>query len=132
MEKLKKMEKATQKNKINEEERLGKIKDPNLKEIFLILTSNKMLNSSKIKLNEEIESNLKQEVKEIFKDKIQEINEKFSELRKEGKDLGVLNFKLMMLPLKFKVFLSSYEKRDLENILKRIQEIEEEINKLNK
>jgi hypothetical protein len=126
------MEKATQKNKINEEERLGKIKDPNLKEIFLILTSNKMLNSSKIKLNEEIESNLKQEVKEIFKDKIQEINEKFSELRKEGKDLGVLNFKLMMLPLKFKVFLSSYEKRDLENILKRIQEIEEEINKLNK
>jgi len=126
------MEKEIQKNKRSEEGHLDKIKDPNLKEIFLILTSNKMLKPSRIKLDGEIESNLKQEVKEIFKDKIQEINEKFSELRKGGKDLGVLNFKLMMLPLKFKVFLSSYEKKDLENILKRIQEIEGDISKLNK
>lgn len=126
------MEKKIQKNKINEAGYLDRIKNPHLKEIFLILTSNKMLNPTKIKWNEDIESNLKQEVKEIFKDKIQEINDRFSEIRKSGKDLGVLNFKLMMLPLKFKVFLSSYEKKDLENLLKRIHEIEEDINKLNR
>jgi len=33
------------------------------------------------------------------------------------------------LPLKLKVFLATYEKKDLENILNRIDEIDKEIKK---
>lgn len=123
-------QKTTKNKATNENSIADRIKDPHIKEIFLILVSNKILNSAKIKLGEDIEASIKQEIKESINDKLQEMNELFSELRKSGIDLGVLNFKMMMLPLKIKMFLSTYEKKDLEILLKKIQEIEGEINTL--
>jgi hypothetical protein len=38
----------------------------------------------------------------------------------------------MILPLKIKVFLSTYEKKDAENIVKRIEDIEKEISSIKK
>lgn len=127
------MDQKIQKNETNKETSLiNKINNPELKEILLILTSNKIINLGKINPKGDIEENTKQGIKESLTDKFGGINEIFSELRKSGKDLGVLNFKLIMLSLKIKMFLSTYEKKDLENLLKRMQEIEAEINKLNK
>ena len=36
----------------------------------------------------------------------------------------------MMIPLKIKVFLATYEKKDAENLLRRMQDIEKEISKI--
>ena len=107
-----------------------KINDPHLKEVFSILSSKNIIDPKKINLRGDAESNIRQQIKDSLNDKNQNLNETFSELRKSGKDLGVLNFKLMILPLKIKMFLSTYEKKDLENLIIRIEEIETEINKL--
>ena len=101
---------------------------PNIKQILLFLISENVINQNKVRLIGDLENNIKQEIEESIKEKYENLNEKFSELRKSGKDLGVLNFKLVMIPLKIKVFLSTYEKKDIENILRRMQEIEKEIN----
>lgn len=106
---------------------IEKIKDLHLKESLLFLISKKIINTNKINWKGDFEKNLKQEIEESIKDKYKNINEIFSELRKSGKDLGVLNFKLMIIPLKIKIFLSTYEKKDAENMLKRMQDIEDEI-----
>jgi hypothetical protein len=137
MGKIKKMEKTmqimTQKKNLNKEiSAEDRIKDSKLKETVLFLSSKKIINLNKINFNNEFEKNLKQEIAESINSKYDDINNKTSDLRKNGKDTGVLNFKLMMIPLKIKVFLSTYEKKDAENVLRRIQEIENEIGKFKK
>lgn len=127
------MEQINQKNKINKISSYeDKIKDPKLKEIFLILKLSNLIKVNKINWNGEIEENIKQEIKESLQDKIKDLNDTFSELRREGKDLGVLNFRLMILPLKLKIFFSTYDKKDLENLLMKINNIENEIKKYKK
>jgi hypothetical protein len=131
--KKKKMQTKIQKNKISEDiSETEKIKDIHLKESLLFLISKKIINPNKINWKGDFEVNIKQEMGESIKEKYKDINEKFSEIRKSGKDLGVLNFKLMIIPLKIKIFLSTYEKKDAENILKRMQDIEDEINSIKK
>jgi hypothetical protein len=128
-----KMQQKTQKSKTNKEDNLlSKLKDNSLKECLLFLISESMVDVKKINLNGEIEENVKKDIEEAIKDKYKNIEENFSEIRKEGKDLGVLNFKLMIIPLKIKVFLATYEKKDAENVLKRMKEIEGELIKFKK
>lgn len=103
---------------------------PNIREIFRLFLSENIIDSKKIELSGEIENNLKQKIEDSIKDKYQNLNEKFSELRKAGTDLGVLNFKLMIVPLKIKVFLATYSKKDAENVIVRLKEIENEISKI--
>jgi hypothetical protein len=127
------MQIMTQKKNLNKEiSAEDRIKDSKLKETVLFLSSKKIINLNKINFNNEFEKNLKQEIAESINSKYDDINNKTSDLRKNGKDTGVLNFKLMMIPLKIKVFLSTYEKKDAENVLRRIQEIENEIGKFKK
>ena len=104
----------------------------NLKEILSFLVYEKFIDFKKVNKKGDFEKNIRQSIEEAFKDRYQNLNENFSELRKGGRDMGVLNFKLMMLPLKIKVFLSTYEKKDAENVLNRIKEIESEITKINR
>lgn len=99
----------------------------NIKEVLMLLIKENIIEVNKINKKGDFEKNIQQQIEESFKDKLQYINEEFSELRKGGKDLGILNFKLMIIPLKIKVFLSTYEKKDAENLLSRIKEIEKEI-----
>ncbi len=127
------MEIKTSKTKITKEEALEfKLKgiEKNLREVFLFFASEGLIDIRKIQINEEFENNLKQKINDYLKEKNQDLNERFSELRKKGEDLGVLNFKLVMIPLKIKVFMASYNKKDAENVLRRINEIETEINKI--
>jgi hypothetical protein len=127
------MQTKIQKNKVSKSiPPTEKIKDLQLKESLLFFISKKIIDPKKINWMGDFERNLKQSLEEAIKEKYKDTNERFSELRKSGKDLGVLNFKLMMIPLKIKIFLSTYEKKDAENILKRIEEIEGEINSIKK
>lgn len=126
-----KMEQKMQKikTKANKEDYLDKVKNPKLKEMVLILESKGIMKVKKINSEADAEEIIKQEMKDSLQNKIQDLNETFSELRKRGIDLSIFNFKLVILPLKLKVFLATYEKKDLENILKRIDEIDKEIKK---
>lgn len=102
----------------------------NVREIFLLFISENLIDLKKIEFKGDLESNIKQKIEDAIKDRYQNMNETFSELRKSGVDLGVLNFKLVMIPLKIKVFLATYEKKDAENVINRIKDIENEINKV--
>jgi hypothetical protein len=102
----------------------------NVREIFLLFISENLIDLKKIEFKGDLESNIKQKIEDAIKDRYQNMNETFSELRKSGVDLGVLNFKLVMIPLKIKVFLATYEKKDAENVINRIKDIENEINKI--
>ena len=126
-----KMEQKMQKikTKANKEDYLDKVKNPRLKEMALILESKGVMKVKKINSEADAEEIIKQEMKDSLQNKIQDLNETFSELRKRGIDLSIFNFKLVILPLKLKVFLATYEKKDLENILNRIDEIDKEIKK---
>jgi hypothetical protein len=125
------MQKKIQQNKPSKIDSLiEKIKDEHLKDILILLISKEIINPKKINWAGDFESNIKQEIEESVKEKYHDINDKFSELRKSGKDLGVLNFKLMIVPLKIKILLATYEKKDAENFIKRIEEIEKEINSI--
>ena len=126
-----KMEQKMQKikTKANKEDYLDKVKNPKLKEMALILESKGVMKVKKINSEADAEEIIKQEMKDSLQNKIQDLNETFSELRKRGIDLSIFNFKLVILPLKLKVFLATYEKKDLENILNRIDEIDKEIKK---
>jgi hypothetical protein len=117
------------KTKANKEDYLDKVKNPRLKEMALILESKGIMKVKKINSETDAEEIIKQEMKDSLQNKIQDLNETFSELRKRGIDLSIFNFKLVILPLKLKVFLATYEKKDLENILNRIDEIDKEIKK---
>jgi hypothetical protein len=125
------MEKKFQKSKNDSNfSSIEKIENPILKESLLYLISEKIVNKNKINWKGDFEKNVKQEIQESIDEKYKDINEKFSELRRSGNDLGVLNFKLMIIPLKIKIFLSTYEKKDAEIIIMRIKEIENEINSI--
>jgi len=102
----------------------------NVREIFLLFISENLIDLKKIEFKGDLESNIKQKIEDAIKDRYQNMNETFSELRKSGVDLGVLNFKLVMIPLKIKVFLATYEKKDAENVINRIKDIENEIYKV--
>jgi len=119
--------KKTKKENIEE-----KIKDltENIREILFLFISENFIDLKKVELQGDLESNIRQKIEDSIKDKYQNLNENFSEMRKAGTDMGVLNFKLMMVPLKIKVFLATYNKKDAENVIARIKEIENEIGKI--
>jgi hypothetical protein len=129
----KKMQTKVQTKKISEvTPSIESIKDLPLKESLLFLISKKIIDPKKLNWKGEYERNIKQGIEETIKEKYKDINYRFSEIRKGGKDLGVLNFKLMMIPLKIKIFIATYEKKDAENVIKRMEEIESEINSIKK
>jgi|WetSurMetagenome_2_1015567.scaffolds.fasta_scaffold172530_2 hypothetical protein len=133
MAEKKKIQVKIQDKKASEDfSQIEKIKDIHLKESLLFLISKKIINPNKINWIGDFEANVKQEMVDSIKDKYKDMNDISSELRKSGKDLGVLNFKLMMIPLKIKIFTATYEKKDAENIIKRIEEIESEIKSIKK
>ncbi len=101
-----------------------------MRNVFLYLVSEKIIDIKKIEFKGNSENYVKQKIEDSINEKYQILNERFSELRKSGVDLGVLNFKLITVSLKIKIFFATYDKKDAENLINRIKEIEKEINKL--
>lgn len=131
MENPKKMQQKNQKNPKENNSYLLDSMDNKLKETALFLSSKKYIDL-KITNREDIEEGTKKMIEESIKDKFHSLDELFSELRKKGKDLGVLNYKLMIIPLKMKVFLATFEKKDAENLINRFEEIQKELNTIKK
>lgn len=109
---------------LNKEE--YKIVDEKLKETLEFAKKNNLINlNTKIKFdnNLEAENYFKEELGNFLTDKYNDIHEQVSEIRKEGKEATVITFKLMMIPLKIKVFLATCEKKDFEKVLNMIDEV---------
>ncbi len=122
-------QKQTQQTKAskNQNEDLLNGMNKELREVTLFFSSNKYIDLNKLN-KKNIEESAKKAIEDSIKDKFHSLTEIFSELRKTGKDLGVLNYKLMIIPLKIKIFIATFEKKDAENLLNKIENIEKELN----
>jgi hypothetical protein len=118
--------------KIESAKKLIEIGDENLKETLNFVKSKNLIKlNSEIKFENapEIENYFKEELGNFLNEKYNDIHEKVSEIRKQGKEATVLTFKLMMIPLKIKMFLATCEKKDFEKVLNMIEEIKRDIPK---
>lgn len=112
---------------------LNKIRDENLREtLILINTSTKIPINYKTSLTEpkEIEEYFKEELESYLNEKYKDIYEKVSELRERGYDMMVWTFKLMAIPLKIKVFISTCDKKDFNRITHKINEINKGVSEI--
>jgi len=106
-----------------------KIEDEKLKETIEFVKSKNLVKlNPRIKFENYIEAEnyFKEELGNFLNDKYNDIHEKVSEIRKEGKEATVITFKLMMIPLKIKIFLATCEKKDFEKVLNMIEEVKNE------
>jgi hypothetical protein len=111
---------------------MDKIYDEKLKETINFVKSKNLIKlNSNINFEDykEAENYFKEELGAFLNGKYSEVHEKVSEIRKIGREATVLTFKLMMIPLKIKIFLATCEKKDFEKVLNMISEIEREISK---
>lgn len=88
-----------------------------------------------IKINYNINLTRSKEIEEYFigeignylNEKYNEVHERVSELRKFGYDGTVWGFKLMVVPLKIKIFLSTGDKKDFNNVTRKLNEVLQEV-----
>jgi hypothetical protein len=123
-----------QKIKNEDPQGINRLSDPKLKETLLFIKSKGLIKINydfKAESETELEYYLKEEISNFLNDRYNDVHEKVSELRKKGKDLKVITFKIMQIPLKIKTFLATCERKDFERILQRIGEIEKEVEMIN-
>jgi hypothetical protein len=109
-----------------------KIEDEQLKETLNFVKSKSLIKfniSIKFEDYKEAEKYFKEELGNFLNDKYNDIHEKVSEIRKQGQEATVITFKLMMIPLKIKMFLATCEKKDFEKVLNIIEEIKKDLPK---
>ena len=103
------------------------IQDKNLIESILYLKQNNLLPESKsiIKFEsaEEAENSKKEEIMGIIKEKTNTTKQDITQLQKAGYNLHFETIKLIAIPLKQKIWLSTLTKKDLENIFKILKEV---------
>ncbi len=93
-----------------------------VKQIGIKINYNPKINNPR-----EIEEYFLEEIGNYLNEKYNDIKERVSELIKFGYDGNVWVFKLMIIPLKIKIFLSTGDKKDFNNVTKRLNEILKEI-----
>lgn len=105
---------------------LDKIRDEKLRETLILLktsTNIKINYDTKLEDPQELEEYFKEELEGYLNEKYRDVHEKVSELREKGRDMVVWTFKLMQIPLKIKVFLSTGDKKDFNNVTGKMNEI---------
>ena len=103
------------------------IEDKKLIESILYLKQNKLLKESKSTIKfetvKEAEDEAKEDVMTTIKEKMNFLKQDISELQKAGYALHLEGIKLLEIPLKQKIWLSTCNKKDLENIFKLLEEV---------
>lgn len=108
---------------------IEKISDPVLKETVISTKQMgiKINYAPKLQNSYEIEEYFKEEIGSYLNEQYNEVHERVSELIKSGYDGKVWSFKLMFIPLKIKIFLSTGNRKDFNNVTKRLNEILKEV-----
>jgi hypothetical protein len=105
---------------------LDKIQNPSLRETLILIKENtniKINPPGKLTDPKEIENHFKEELEAYLNEKYKEAYEKVSELREKGHDMMVYTFKMMSIPLKIKLFLSTCNKKDFNIVTSKINEV---------
>jgi len=76
---------------------------------------------------EDIEEYYKQEIIDFLNSRYENLKQKISELRKDGKDTGVLDYQLLEIPLKINLFKSTFNQKDFDKVFGLMKRIEESI-----
>ncbi len=112
------------------------IQNRNLIESILYLKQNNLLPESKstikFETTKEAEDSKKEEVLDVIKEKINITKQDITDLQKAGYNLHLETIKLIVIPLKIKIWLSTLTKKDLENIFKILQIVDTTIAPLKK
>lgn len=122
-------EQVKQENTFKSKNEDYKIEDEKLRETIEFVKSRNLVKlNPNIKFDNYIEAEnyFKEELGNFLTDKYNDVHEQVSEIRKEGKEATVITFKLMMIPLKIKIFLATCEKKDFEKVLNMIEEVKNE------
>ena len=75
----------------------------------------------------EAEKYVKEKVIDYFKDSYESLKYQNSVLRRKGIDTKMIDFKLMSIPLKIKIFKSTFHKDDFDKLVGLIEKIKQEI-----
>ncbi len=78
----------------------------------------------------ELEDLIKQEFLQLLENKAISLKQKISDLRKQGKDVLMMDLQLMSVPLKIKVLEVNFTKKEFNKTVDMIEKAEKEINKL--
>jgi hypothetical protein len=73
--------------------------------------------------DKEVINYLKEEVIGSLKSDYENLKEKISELRKEGKDVSHSQLKIMSIPLKIRIFAVSFSKKDFDKIMGLFEQV---------
>lgn len=108
---------------------INRIQDPKIKETVVSAKKKgvKINYNTKLKNPLEIEEYFKEELGNFLKESYNDIKERVSELRKFGYDGIVWTFKLMRIPLKLEVFLSTGALEDFNKITHGLNDILKDI-----
>jgi hypothetical protein len=112
------------------------IDDSNLAEVVKIFDKRKLIKFNDkdiiLETKKDVEEFVKQKIFEYLENKQNMLYEKISELRKKGADTKDIEFQLMSLPLKIKVFKATLKNKDSDKILEMIKIIDKQIKNLEK
>jgi hypothetical protein len=112
------------------------IDDPHLTEVVKIFDERRLINFTDkditLETKKDVEEFVKQKIFEYLENRKNMLYEKVSELRKKGADTRDIDFEIMALPLKIRVFQATLRNRDSDKILEMIQNLNKGIKKLEK
>lgn len=97
-----------------------------LEDLKLDFIDNEIITKNFLSIKDLIEF-IKNELSNYLKDKYNNLKSDISDLRKKGKDMTDLSLKLLSIPLKIKIFESSFSRKDFSNCLDLMMKIEQEI-----
>jgi hypothetical protein len=112
---------------------LEKVNDKEISSILEYLKSENISTLYKLILNRTFESMedflkfLLQELVIFLKDEYNNLKTKISELRKGGEDVDDPSLRLMSVPLKIRIFESSFLKKDFDNVIRLIEGVKIEL-----
>jgi len=117
----------------NFEQLLKMVNDKKVAEILQYLKKKDYIFIKKRILNRNFESEkefnqfLREEVANFLKGWHDDLKGRTSDLRKSGKDIGTMGFKLMSIPLKIRLFEASFYKKDFDKVVTMLEKMQESL-----
>jgi hypothetical protein len=114
---------------------VSRLENKDLSESLSLLNSHgfsKFASKVNVGSGKELEEFVKQEMKEFFKNKLDNMKQKLTEFRKAGLDAHLETIDIMPIPLKVRLFISTCKKSDLEKLMKMVDSEEKAIMELDK
>lgn len=120
----------------NLDELAKRLKNKNIEYVLQYLKKENYSLLEKIFLKKTFESEkefvdyLKEEIVVFLESQCNGLKDRISYLRKKGKDVKDMEFKVLSIPLKIRVFQASFESKDFDKVINLLTNLDEELKKL--